>query len=352
MTCFQFKTNIITIGCLGLFFQSGNAWSEQQATEVNDACILQQFAAAKNSTTVAEIRDFCSTAETQVLGLETLAGDHSEPNETLGVISNRIMTERNTQFSPYVLTPHKMNYILPAYTTSGINKQAYQSYNGYEDNLEDIEAKFQISFKVPLNSESILTEGDGLYLGFTLEAWWQIYAEGISKPFRETNYQPELFYLTPLSWQPFDGNTGLVLGIEHQSNGRAQGLSRSWNRAYANFLYEKNNFAFSLRPWLRFSEDKKTYEFDPKGDDNPDIADYMGHFELTMAYQWDNLELRFLGRENFSTHKGFTEIGFTFPLWGKLKGYATASNGYGESLIDYNFRQTRFGLGVALNDTL
>ncbi|SPW26464.1 Phospholipase A1 precursor [Edwardsiella tarda] len=27
-------------------------------------------------------------------------------------------------------------------------------------------------------------------------------------------------------------------------------------------------------------------------------------------------------------------------------------SGYGESLIDYNFRQTRFGVGIMLNDIL
>jgi phospholipase A1 len=205
---------------------------------------------------------------------------------------------------------------------------------------------------VPLNYNSMLIEGDGLYFAFTIQAWWQIYAENISKPFRETNYQPELFYLAPLEWHPFGGNTGFAVGIEHQSNGRAQNLSRSWNRVFANFLYEKNNFALSFRPWIRLSEDDKEFAFDPNGDDNPDIDDFLGSSELGLVYEWHNLEFSFSGRRNFSTNNGSAEFGFTFPLWGKLRGYATVFTGYGESLIDYNYSQTRFGLGIALNNVL
>ncbi|NMH59102.1 phospholipase A [Alteromonas sp. MYP5] len=270
----------------------------------------------------------------------------------LGGISSRIVNERRTEFDPYVITPHKLNYILPAWVSDNINRQAYRSLEGYEENLEDIETKFQLSLKVPLNTGPLFIEGDGLYLGFTLEAWWQTYANNISKPFRETNYQPELFYIAPLPWQLMGGNTGFIVGVEHQSNGRGELFSRSWNRVYTHFLFEKENFALSLKPWVRLSEDEKTSPLDSDGDDNPDIEDYLGHFELTMVYRWDALELSLRGRQNQHTHKGALEMGLTFPLWGKLRGYATGFTGYGESLIDYNYKQTRIGFGVSLNNVL
>jgi phospholipase A1 len=320
---------------------------------LND-CVMQQYSKGDGSLTLAEIRQLCakvSQAEEEAAEIATLV---ITPNNRgmPGAISTRIQQERETEFKPYVLTPHKINYMLPAYSTDGINKQAYTSFDGYEDNLVDIEAKFQLSFKVPLNHKSMLIEGDGLYFGFTLQAWWQIYADNISKPFRETNYQPELYYLAPVDWHPFGGNTGFTVGIEHQSNGRAQNLSRSWNRVYANFLYEKNNFALSFRPWVRLSEDDKEFPLDSEGDDNPDIDDFLGSSELGLVYKWQDLEFSFGSRRNFSTHKGSAEFGLTFPLWGKLRGYATAFSGYGESLIDYNYSQTRFGLGIALSNVL
>lgn len=278
-------------------------------------------------------------------------GASNRPSEP-GVISARMRQEERTEFDPYVITPHRLNYVLPALTTNRINTQPFSSLEGYEENLDDVETKFQLSVKIPLNAKDLYVEGDGLYFGFTLEAWWQVYSDNISKPFRETNYRPELFYVLPLNWHPYSGNTVLSLGIEHQSNGRDQLLSRSWNRIYANFLYEIDNVAVNFKPWWRIPEDDKEFPLDSDGDDNPDISDFMGHFELGGAYKWNNCEMFIKGRRNFETNKGAVELGFTFPLWKKLRGYTSVFDGYGESLIDYNYRQTRFGVGIALTNIL
>jgi phospholipase A1 len=318
-----------------------------------EKCVTDKALNSDGQLTLAEIRQSCKTEselERNSLRVSDNASDSDQTNS--GLLSQRMQNERATQFSDWVITPHKQNYVLPFITSSDINKEAYRTLDGFEENLEESEAKFQLSLKVPLNTGDLLVEGDALYMGFTLQAWWQIYASGISKPFRETNYQPELFYLAPTSWKPFGGSTALVLGIEHQSNGRGQNLSRSWNRAYLNFLYEKDNFALSFRPWYRLPEDEKEFEFDPEGDDNPDIDDFMGDFELGMVYKFNELEFGFSGRQNFSTNNGAAEFTLSFPLYGKLRGYATAFNGYGESLIDYNHRQTRFGIGLSLNNVL
>ena len=310
------------------------------AAEVSDECILKTIKTSDKALTYEQIKEICITQKiTPVI-------------KHKGRLVNRLISEKRTAFDPFVITPHKMNYILPVSYTNKVNRSTYDAVNDWSEYLENTEAKFQLSIKVPLNKENIFTQDDGLFFGFTLQSWWQVYSDGISKPFRETNYQPEIFYLRPLDFHPFDGNTGFVVGLEHQSNGRSTGLSRSWNRVYLNFLYEKDNFLVALKPWWRVPESEKEYELDPKGDDNPDISDFMGYFELTTVYRWEDYEFSFKGRENFVTNNGGMELGITFPLWGRLRGYLQYTNGYGESLIDYNHSQQTLGLGFALTDFL
>ncbi|GLX84174.1 phospholipase [Thalassotalea loyana] len=317
-----------------------------------EACVLALYQSGDKSLTLEEMRKQCQPKPDWTANANAEATPIEKPAVKKGQIAKRIEQERKSAFEPYVITPHRMNYIMPALTSDGINPDAYAEIPGYDENFENVEAKFQLSIKLPLNTQDLFVEGDALFFAFTIEAWWQIYSDNISKPFRETNYQPEVFYAMPLNWQPFGGDTHFVFGVEHQSNGRSQLLSRSWNRAYFNFLWEKGDFAMSLRPWYRFEEEEKQFELDPDGDDNPDILDYMGHYELAMVYQWDNLEFGFMGRYNFATHNGSGELGITFPIYGKLKGYANIFTGYGESLIDYNHNQTRVGIGFTVNDFL
>lgn len=309
----------------------------EKTTSYNE-CLLNAVKYHDHELTLGEVRAKCKTDADLVKNEQDL-------------LSERMANERKNAFNPYVITPHRMNYILPVTYTNDVNEDAYAK-TGWEDSLKDVEAKFQISFKVPLNYDSMFIEGDGLFFGITLKSWWQVYADDISSPFRETNYRPEMFYFAPTPWTPLDGNTWAAFGIEHESNGRSQDLSRSWNRIYTEFVFEKNNFALSLRPWWRLPEDEKETPESADGDDNPDIEDYMGHFELASAYRWDDYEFTFLGRQNFSEHKGYAELGLTFPLWGRLRGYAQYTTGYGESLIDYNHNQQRIGVGIALTDIL
>ncbi|KPA54363.1 phospholipase [Photobacterium leiognathi subsp. mandapamensis] len=305
-----------------------------------DACLLNAVKNQSGELTINQIRTRCQKIIT-----------HADNTPETPMITQRLQHERETTFDPFVITPHRMNYFLPVTLTDSINRAAYAG-SEWDNHLKNAEAEFQISFKTPLNYDDLLIDGDGLFLAFTLNSYWQVYAGDISRPFRETNYRPEMFYLAPTPWTPFGGNTWATIGIEHQSNGRTQGLSRSWNRVYTDLIFEKGNFAFTVRPWWRIPEDDKKEPNSPSGDDNPDIEKYMGHFQVGAVYKWDDYEFSFVGRENFATHKGYGELGLTFPLWGKLRGYTKYSTGYGENLIDYNHKQQRIGVGIALTDLL
>lgn len=267
-------------------------------------------------------------------------------------INSRLIYEKFSDANPFSLTTHKMNYILPYTYAENINRGVYSNFDdfGISEGFRHEEAKFQLSLKFPL-MKSLFTENDKIYFGFTMKSYWQIYATESSRPFRNTDYNPELFYQT--SFSKFKNHdTYMMLGIEHESNGQVQYLSRSWNRVYAAFGTDSDNYAIMLKTWLRISEDSKEDPFDPKGDDNPDIQDYYGNSELNLIWKHKGFHYSAMGRHNFGTGKGFLELGVTFPLYDKVKGYVQFTNGYGESLLDYNFYQRRIGVGIVFSDIL
>jgi len=285
-------------------------------------------------------------------GREAAPGAEEDVNgDVPGALSERVRRERREAFNPYVLTAHRHNFVLPVAYTSALNETVYREGDvPLREGLVPTEVKFQISLKAQLNEKDLWLDDDSLWFGVTLEAWWQLYSTDLSSPFRETNYAPELFYLVPLLWGPFGGSTTFVVGLEHQSNGQVQGLSRSWNRLYTSLLYERGNFVVAIRPWYRLPEEEKEEPGDPEGDDNPDILDFMGHGELSLAWRNRRNEYALRVRGNPRTGNGALTIGATFPLFGRFRGFIQYFEGYGDSLIDYDHRQRRLGLGVALTN--
>lgn len=282
---------------------------------------------------------------------DSVTESDQEKSEPSGVVTERVEAERADAFNPYVITAHKHNFILPASITSNVNYPSLELQDAPEDlKYKAYEVNFQISLKSQVNQNDLFFKGDALNFGITIESWWQLYNAPLSSPFRETNYQPELFYITPLLWGPFGGKTALTLGLEHQSNGQLASLSRSWNRVYAELIYGRGSFVASLRPWYRLPEDAKSSPTDAEGDDNPDIQDYLGNAQLSLGWKSSIYELSTVIRGNPSTRKGSLDATVTFPLSGKFRGMVQYFNGYGDSLIDYNRFQQRLGLGVALTN--
>lgn len=231
-------------------------------------------------------------------------------------------------------------YMLPANWSSGRNEQPSTPTRQSEKfDLDSTEVKFQLSLKSKLLDNLIGDNGD-IWAGYTQESHWQAYNSD-SAPFRETNYMPEVFMvwrtgidLGPLRWQFVN------LGLIHQSNGRGRDLSRSWNRFYAMFGLEGPNTDVYIRPWIRVLEESD--------DDNPDIEDYLGYGDLRIVHRLGQHDLNLMGRHNPAEGKGALELGWHWPLIGDVKGYARVFSGYGESLIDYNHKQTTVGIGASI----
>ncbi|PDH40522.1 MAG: hypothetical protein CNE99_03500 [OM182 bacterium MED-G24] len=122
---------------------------------------------------------------------------------------------------------------------------------------------------------------------------------------------------------------------------------------YGSFVWGKNRFIFSFKPWWQIPEDEKVEPGAAIGDDNPDIEDYLGHFEFPVLYRRRDHEWGRILRHNFDSDScGAIQLDWTFPLWRGLRGYAQYFNGYDEILNDYNAHTQRFGIGIQLTDIL
>lgn len=218
------------------------------------------------------------------------------------------------------------------------------------DNL----AKFQFSFKYRLHlPDDPRSRGflDNLYFAYTQTSIWNLSAP--SAPFRDTSYQPQLFYyVQDTGWKsPLFTRMGVAAGIGHESNGRSGPESRAINIAFVRPTWDfgdLNSNHLTLSP-------KFYYYLSKSG--NEDIADYRGYVDFLVKYgSPDSWQLATTLRKGTKHWYGSVESQLTYPLakligsaWG---GYLFASyfNGYGEDILDYNQRHhwiARIGYSIA-----
>ena len=260
-------------------------------------------------------------------------------------LSERWELDPSTKQGIWVIRPYQPMFILPAVYSTNPDDSPQSPTHPLSTSvpLQATEAEFQLSFKAKA-AENLFGNHADLWFAYTQQSQWQVYNGAISAPFRETNYSPELFMLFPVRYNLF-GLTGrfVSLGVVHQSNGRADPLSRSWNRVYAEFGFERGGFALLVKPWIRIQDSADD-------DDNPDIMTYMGYGNVTAIYQTGTQE--FTTQVRYNAGNLSTTDTWSFQIEGRLKGYVKLTTGYGETLIDYNWRQNTIGAGVLLVDWL
>ena len=311
-----------------------------------DECMMQAMRTADDATTLGALRLQCEKdIEAGTYTLKTKSG------KDLPVVKDRMHHDREHVLQPFTLMAHKPNYILfAAYNGMSYNAAPYnEQFDDSGFQFDDTEAQFQISLKFPL-LVNLFNETFDIYAAYTNHSFWQVYNSKESSPFRETNHEPEAWVQFHPNWELFGfTNVWNSFGVVHQSNGRGGDLSRSWNRVYAWLTVERGNLAMSIKPWFRIPEDDDD-------DDNPNISDYMGHYELMASYKWGENVFSIMSRNNLesSFSRGAVELSWSFPLWNwpYLKGYLHYFTGYGQSLIEYDQYANTIGIGVSLTDWL
>jgi phospholipase A1 len=230
---------------------------------------------------------------------------------------------------------------------------------GPED-IDSTEVKFQFSVKSQILGRDDIKflrfmgfDTYRLWFAYTQQSVWQAYNQRNSAPFRDSVYEPELILTLGRSTDaPFKAFKLVNIGFNHQSNGRSDPYSRSWWRVYGQAGFEFGDFTVLGRAWWRIHESRLA-------DDNPDIDDYTGRGDIAIRWERAGYAVGLLLRNNlsFGPNRGFAQADVSVPWLSEWLGlqnvqlHFQVATGYGESLIDYNHRQTSFGIGVALGDT-
>lgn len=217
------------------------------------------------------------------------------------------------------------------------------------------DSKFQVSFKYRFfNPESTAAKRypwlQGIHFAYTQTSFWDL--KSASKPFEDTSYKPELFFLSanldarPAWLQGFF----LQSGFQHESNGRGGRFSRSTNFLYFHpifiFFNENRKIGMMLAPRMW------TYLMN-EDENNPDLNDYRGYFDVDMKIgQADGLVLG--SRLGWAEKGGSVMLDLTYPLHNLFRNSLSLYfqvqyvSVLAESLIDYRQRNKalRFGFSI------
>ncbi len=370
-----FQNKPVVLGLSTVLLGSASMMQLHAAGEISpasaDACVALQSNADRLACYDALFKVPTTDVQPLVSEREAALSLSSETDSFADKIKNNVVAVEAATFTPntslldsrWELSPesklgtwqvraYQPVYVLPAFWTS---KKHEQPTSGNSQNvispdeampLDSTEMKYQLSLKTKA-FENIFGNNGDLWVGYTQSSRWQMYNSDESRPFRETNYEPEASLMFRTNYEMF-GLNGRLLGLtfNHQSNGRSDPWSRSWNRVIVNVGFERENFAMIVRPWFRISENAED-------DNNPDIENYIGRGDLTAFYRYKDQDFSLMLRHSLKggdDSRGAAQFDWNFPISGRLRGKFQLFHGYGESLIDYNHKATYVGLGVSLLD--
>lgn len=286
------------IYCIIFLAAISSLYAQDISKENNSSLALETYLSDDNATeSILEQEEMSKNAK---IMFENFLRQEKQENNALGIM------------------PHYGNYFMPI------------SYTYTKAPYTKTEVKFQLSFKKAL-FENILSLNEKYYFAYTQTSWWQLYSA--SSPFRETNYQPEVFIDIPIrsSLTPYLRN--LRFGFVHESNGKSEGQnSRSWNRIYLGYTLAKGRFVLLPRFWYRIPEPSAQ-------DDNKDITKYAGKFDMGLAYIGKKYILGMHIKNNLSLRKNRSgvQLGLSTDIFDNgMSWFLQYYNGYAESLIDYN----------------
>ncbi len=322
---------VVTVLLLACMHPGGVALAMSEAMS---ECLLARLETADAGVTVGELNKACIEELDASVATATTMAAGSQRDSAVGIRQDADSAARANRF---VISTYKQNYFMVTHN-SDPNTAAFDAPDGAFD---EEEVKFQVSFKMPL-ATGLFGGNTDLIFAYTSTSWWQLFNNDADNVFRETNYEPEVF-LENFPKRKMLGMdfASLQFGINHQSNGQFGTLSRGWDRFFGSAAVElTDDVVVGMRAWY-------TYR---RQENNEDINRYMGYGEIGLGWVPNRHTLTLLYRP--ATEGDAVQLTWSYPISKYLRIYAQYWNGYGESLIDYDVRTKRYGIGLALSDIL
>ena len=187
-------------------------------------CAIAVTVISLSSPCRAEQEDTSLDPPSEAVSTAEETGNTSETEEE-SVIRRREREEKRVGTGLFSLRTHRQNYFLPLAYNSNSNRDTYDSAG--ESKPSNVEVKFQFSFKVQLWEKMFWGQGD-LFFGYTQLSFWQLYDKDMSSPFRETNYEPEIFFKFDTDFNVLGLRNRLItIGFNHESNVREESFQEA-----------------------------------------------------------------------------------------------------------------------------
>ena len=204
--------------------------------------------------------------------------------------------------------------------------------------------KFQISIAQRL-TKSTLPLGTYLYLFYTQKVMWNVLEK--SMPMTDLNFNPGIGLAKPLFVKNrFIGK--VILCLEHESNGRDEDASRSWNKISlgANIMVDPMLMVHG-KFWIPIVD----------GMNNKDILDYSGIYQVGLQMfspnRRFNLGITLVKRRGWNLNYN-SIIELSYRLWKRDNQFLFMQyyNGYGEDLLEYNKFHSQLRVGIVIKPRL
>lgn len=204
--------------------------------------------------------------------------------------------------------------------------------------------KFQISISQRL-TKSKLPWGTYLYLFYSQKCFWNVLEESL--PMTDLNFNPGMGLAKPIFVKDrFIGKAMMLL--EHESNGKNGLDSRSWNKiSFGASIMIDPNFIIHGKVWIPIID----------GENNKDILDYCGIYQMGMSFTTPNK--RFGASVLLVKRRGWelnynTTLEFSYQITKNANQYLFLQyyNGYGEGLLEYNKFHSQLRAGIVIKPRL